>query len=379
MNWRFTSNKTSQQRMARGIEPREARRQAIVALGGVAQVTEQVHDARGVRPLEDFAGDVRHALRLFWASPVFALTVIVVLGGALGAMIALFAVADTTTLLRRALRCHRAPGADLREQLADQSMVVVERRRAGAAGAAAQFRRRWSGASRRRRARRRGRRPNVSVAGFATAGRLCRDRRSRRSPAGSFSADDERESAPPVAVVSHAFAAERFGAAPAIGRDLVVDGVHHTIVGVLPSGVTELAGMRSRIWLPLKIQTPRRRGPFWLRGIGRLRPDVTIDMAAQDLAGISRRIFPLWASSFRDQSAVLLPLPLRDTIDGDAAEARGAVQRRGAARLVHRAGQRRDADARACVGAKRMNWRSVSRSARRGTALRACSSPTVSC
>ena len=76
------------ERLARGIEPGEARRQAIVALGGVAQVTEQVRDARGVRRLEDLAGDVRHALRLFWASPVFALTVIAVLGGALGAMIA---------------------------------------------------------------------------------------------------------------------------------------------------------------------------------------------------------------------------------------------------------------------------------------------------
>src|SRR3954470_9404237 len=85
------------ERVGRGIDPGEARRQAIVALGGVAQVTEQVRDARGVRPFEDLAGDVRHAVRLFWASPFFALTVIAVLGGALGATIALFAVADTTT------------------------------------------------------------------------------------------------------------------------------------------------------------------------------------------------------------------------------------------------------------------------------------------
>ena len=130
---------------------------------------------------------------------------------------------------------------------------------------------------------------------------------------------DEAESAPWVAVVSHAFAVERFGGnSAALGRDIVVDGVHHTIVGVLPPGAVELAGIRSRIWLPLRIGIPPRRGPFWLRGVGLLRPDVTIDQAREDLAGISARIFPLWASSFRDKSAVLLPVPLRESILLDA-------------------------------------------------------------
>ena len=41
-------------------------------------------------------------------------------------------------------------------------------------------------------------------------------------------------------------------------------------------------------------------------------------MAARDLAGISRRIFPMWASSFRDQSAVMKPFALREAILGDA-------------------------------------------------------------
>ena len=82
--------------------------------------------------------------------------------------------------------------------------------------------------------------------------------------------------------------------------------------------MNELAGIRSRIWLPLKIKTPLRRGPFWLRGIGRLRPGVSLDAAARDLAGISARIFPLWASSFRDRSAVMTPFTLRESILGDA-------------------------------------------------------------
>src|SRR5204863_4977782 len=68
----------------------------MLALGGVAQVTEQVRNARGVRPLEDLVGDLRHAVRLLGARPAFAFTVVVVLGGALGAATGVFAVADTT-------------------------------------------------------------------------------------------------------------------------------------------------------------------------------------------------------------------------------------------------------------------------------------------
>ena len=129
---------------------------------------------------------------------------------------------------------------------------------------------------------------------------------------------DDGDGAPGVAVVSYAFAAERFGSAPAVGRDLGIDGVPYTIVGVLPAGIVELAGIRSRIWLPLQIKTPARRGPFWLAGVGRLKPGVTLEAAARDLAGISARIFPLWSSSFRDQTAVLKPWPLRDTVLADA-------------------------------------------------------------
>jgi hypothetical protein len=85
-------------RIARGADPREARRQALIAIGGRTQVTEAVREARGIQPLEDLAADVRHAVRVLVANPIFALTVVLVLGGALGAATAVFAVADSTLL-----------------------------------------------------------------------------------------------------------------------------------------------------------------------------------------------------------------------------------------------------------------------------------------
>ena len=303
-------------RIARGADPSEARRQALIAIGGVTQVKEAVREARGIRPLEDLAADVRHAVRALAASPVFTLTVIVVLGGALGAATAVFAVADSTLLSDarygvsdRLVRIYESNSPTNRWSLSSvDALALLEQHRSfDEVGLVRRSEVALSGAGAPERAR----------AGWGTAGFFAAA--GARTGAGRLiMQSDEADAAPPVAVVSHAFAAERFGGEPAVGQDIVVDGVHHTIVGVLPQGVNELAGIRSRIWLPLKIKTPLRRGPFWLRGIGRLRPGVSLDAAARDLAGISARIFPLWASSFRDRSAVMTPFTLRESILGDA-------------------------------------------------------------
>ena len=47
-----------------GMDPREARRQAHVRLGGVDAIREAVRDARGWRPVEDLVRDFGYALRI---------------------------------------------------------------------------------------------------------------------------------------------------------------------------------------------------------------------------------------------------------------------------------------------------------------------------
>jgi predicted permease len=304
------------ERISRGADPLEAQRQAHVAIGGVTQVKEAVREARGIRPLDDLAADARHAVRALAASPVFTLTVILVLGGALGAATAVFAVADSTLfsdgrygVSDRLVRIYQSNGPDTRWSLSsvDALALLEQQRTLEAVGLVRQNDIALSGAGA----------PERVGAAWGTAGFFAAA--GARTQAGRLlMQSDESEAASPVAVVSHGFAAERFAGEPAVGHDIVADGVHHTVVGVLPKGVNELAGIRSRIWLPLKIRIPLRRGPFWLRGIGRLRPGVPLDAAARDLAGISVRIFPLWASSFRDRSARMTPVPLRESILGDA-------------------------------------------------------------
>ena len=57
--------------------------------------------------------------------------------------------------------------------------------------------------------------------------------------------------------------------------------------------------------------------------IARLKDGVTIESAARDLAAISDRIFPQWASSFQDRTAQLTPYSLRETILGNAGQTLG--------------------------------------------------------
>jgi hypothetical protein len=58
------------------MSPGEARRQAHLRLGGIAQVLEATRDARGVRWLDDVVSDIRYALRGFVRAPGFAVSAV---------------------------------------------------------------------------------------------------------------------------------------------------------------------------------------------------------------------------------------------------------------------------------------------------------------
>ena len=82
----------------RGLAPDEARRRALVDLGGVEQTRELVRDARGFRPLDDLLRDTLYAVRLLGRAPGFTLTVILTLALGIGANTAIFSLVDAVML-----------------------------------------------------------------------------------------------------------------------------------------------------------------------------------------------------------------------------------------------------------------------------------------
>ncbi|MEM9557438.1 MAG: ABC transporter permease [Acidobacteriota bacterium] len=113
-----------------------------------------------------------------------------------------------------------------------------------------------------------------------------------------FDADDMLEGAPPTVVLSHDLWRQRFGGRrDAVGDTAVVDGVAHTIIGVLPPGVDfAMGGAYSPygdaavLYRPLPIyeqwRQPRGR---WMLLVGRLADGVDVAAAQAQLETVWSR------------------------------------------------------------------------------------------
>src|SRR5215469_407795 len=76
--------------VAQGVNPQEARRAALQALGGVEQVKEECREARKMNLIENFARDLRGGLRMLRRNPGFTALVILCLTLGIGANAAVF-------------------------------------------------------------------------------------------------------------------------------------------------------------------------------------------------------------------------------------------------------------------------------------------------
>src|SRR5207302_10806489 len=89
-----------------------------------------------------------------------------------------------------------------------------------------------------------------------------------------------------VAVVTENFWRKRLGADPAVlGRSIALNGVAHTIVGVLPNLPISWFGRDAEVFIATPFDNPNAtkerlmRGFSFMRCIGRLKPAVTIQQA----------------------------------------------------------------------------------------------------
>jgi len=345
-----------------GIPADEAWRRAAVAFGGVDRFAEEQRDARGVRWLEELARDARYAARSLERSPGFTLTATLVLALGIGTSTAMFSAVDTVLVSRlpypdddRLVRIYQQNSPTNRFGLsaADYLAVVAQQRSFIAVGV------------------QRGREVTLAIDGRVRRSNIA------SADAGFFSALGVRVARGRlvtasdiamkafVAVASHGFAVREFGGdgSSAVGKTVTIDGVAYSIVGVLRESARDLAGVRAELWTALMVRPPERRGPFNMLVIARLKDGVTVESAARDLAVISERIFPQWASSFQDRTARMTPYSLRETVLGNAAQTLGlfaaavalilliAVANVASLTLVRVAGRSREAVLRTVLGA----------------------------
>ncbi|HSC27212.1 MAG TPA: ABC transporter permease [Vicinamibacterales bacterium] len=137
----------------------------------------------------------------------------------------------------------------------------------------------------------------------------------RASTGRAFTTEDDIPDSS-VLVMSDRLWRRRFAADPSIlQRTVIVDGVPHTVLGVMPPGFSFL-DQTVDIWMPIGLteasRTPRGRS---LIVAARLRAQITVDRAQQDMERVSAvltRLFPSFNTGWTSRV-----VPLREQLTGD--------------------------------------------------------------
>ncbi len=107
--------------------------------------------------------------------------------------------------------------------------------------------------------------------------------------------DEDKPGAPPVALLTHEFWMSRLGGRDdAVGSPIMLNGVAHTVIGILPPGLSRPFNNQlvftNQIWeapnlTPAQVQV----GATYLQATARLKPGVTLAQANEQIAVMNKR------------------------------------------------------------------------------------------
>ena len=129
-----------------------------------------------------------------------------------------------------------------------------------------------------------------------------------------------------VAVLSHALWQRKFGSNPEIiGREIEIDGVSRTVVGVMPAGFAYPLG--TELWTSSRFAAPPHplrpaedptaiRGSHYFASFGRLKAGVTLAQASAEVDTIAKRLKQQYGDDEEAFGATLMSL--REDLVGDA-------------------------------------------------------------
>jgi putative ABC transport system permease protein len=289
----------------RGATPEEARREALVAFGGVESTREQCYLQRPgwwvSAILQDLLHDLRYAVRGFLHNPIFTATVIATVALGVGATTAVFSVVDP--ILFRSLpyaqaenlvsvgllapiiqqefmlggfyydwRDHSLPFSSLTTEMGTDACDLTEEKplRLSCARVESNFL------------------PTLGV--NPVLGR-------------NFNAADDGPHAPKVALISYGMWKERFASSPdVLNRLLSIDGHPIRVIGVLPTDFEMPALEPADVIVPQGLDETAERtvgSGSVLYAFARLKPGMSLEQARAALAPVFNASLRLAPAQFR--------------------------------------------------------------------------------
>ena len=308
----------------RGVSEDEARRQALLAFGGVEKYREQLREERVVPWLTAWTGgalqDVTYALRSLRRTPGFTAIALLTLALGIGVNAAMFSIVDG--ILLRPLP-YGEPHELVRvyQSSAEQGMpygtispVTVDD---------------WQARTR----------SFSGIAGFLNASFIYTGGAEpleiptamvseqffdvMRAPpqlGRTLQAEDVRQAQRNV-VISDRFWRTHLGADPnVVGSSVTVRGESHTVVGVMQPSF-RFPTSETDIWAPITLFSdmhigPRVRDNRFFEGVARLRENVSAERAQSELSAVSAQLAVEYPETNTGWSAATV-VPLRTTIVGD--------------------------------------------------------------
>lgn len=291
--------------VAAGLDTGEARRQALLRLGGKEQVRQAHRDGRVLLWMENFGQDVRYGLRTLLRAPGFTITAVLTMGLGIGACTAIFSMVNA--VLIRSLPYGNperlvylfTPNAkvkipaeaiypsygdfyDLKREA--QSYVDMSNFEQARFGVMQQGTTQSIGGAR------------VDEDFFSTL-------QATPELGRTFSNEEEQPAHAKVAVISHALWVSMFGGnRDVLNRSIQLDGANYQIVGMmppqfeypfksdLPYGDSHVAS--TQVWVPLALDAKARSSRAIANNVSvaRLRPGVTTHQAQAEMGGIMARL-----------------------------------------------------------------------------------------
>ena len=304
-----------------GLSREEARRQALIRLGGLEQAKIAHRERRGLPGVEALGRDVAYGVRTLRKNPGFAIVSILIIAVGIGANAALFTVVRSVLL-----RPLPFANPDRLVMLYGQSdLNDPTSRNVVAAGDFYEWQQashgfeqmaiwRWSGYNL---SGDRNELPEMVSAAysswnlFATLG-------VQPVLGRSFTPDDDRQGANRTVILDWNLFKRRFNGDPAIlGKSIRLNSRPYTVVGVLPKWFT-YPDPEVQLWTPYRLEeSPQNIESHYNHMgyvIGRLRPGVSIEQATQEVSRVQHQLFLRYNTSGSIAGAVISASLVNDVV-----------------------------------------------------------------